>query len=70
MTELTQEEVDAAFLKIKLAWDKVVEESGMTEDEFIAADTSGCADVYLSRQKELRERVESFGFTAPNLTIH
>jgi len=70
MTELTQEEVDAAFLKIKKAWDKVIEESGMTEDEFIKADTSGCVEYYLSRQKELREQVESVGLKAPDLTIH
>jgi len=70
MTELTQEEVDAAFLKIKLAWDKVIEESGMTEDEFIAADTSGCAKYYLLRQKELMDHVESVGLKAPDLTIH
>ena len=70
MTELTQEEVDAAFLKIKLAWDKVVQESGMTEAEFIEADTTGCAKYYLSRQNELREQVESVGLKAPDLTIH
>jgi len=70
MTELTQEEVDSAFLEIKKAWDKVIEESGMTEEEFIAADTSGCCEYYLSRQKELREQVESVGLKAPDLTIH
>ena len=70
MNELTQEEVDSAFLKIKNAWDKVVEESGMTEAEFIDADTSGCVEYYLSRQKELREQVESVGLNAPDLTIH
>jgi len=70
MTELTQEEVDAAFLKIKLAWDKVIEESGMPEAEFIAADTTGCVEYYLSRQKELREQVESVGLKDPDLTIH
>jgi len=70
MTELTQEEVDSEFLKIKKAWDKVVEESGMTENEFIEADTSGCVEYYLSRQKQLIEQVESVGLKAPDLTIH
>ena len=70
MTELAQEEVDSAFLKIKKAWDKVIEESGLTEDEFIKADTSGCVEYYLSRQKQLREQVESVGLKAPDLTIH
>jgi len=70
MTELTQEEVDSAFLKIKKSWDKVVEESGMTEAEFINADTSGCVQYYLLRQEELREQVESVGLKAPDLTIH
>jgi len=70
MTELTQEEVDSAFLKIKKAWDKVVEESDLTETEFIAADTTGCVEYYLSRQKELRAQVESVGLKAPDLTIH
>ena len=70
MTELTQEEVDSAFLKIKKAWDKVVEESGMSEAEFIEADTTGCVAYYLSRDKKLREKVESVGLKAPDLTIH
>jgi len=70
MTELTQEEVDSAFLKIKKAWDKVVEESGMSEAEFIAADTTGCAGYYLSRQNQLIEQVESVGLKVPDLTIH
>jgi len=70
MTELTQEEVDAAFLKIKKAWDKVIEESGMTHDEFISTDTTGCAEYYLLKNKELREHAENLGLKAPDLTIH
>ena len=42
----------------------------MTEAEFINADTSGCVEYYLSRQKELRDQVESVGLKAPDLTIH
>ena len=48
----------------------MIEESGMTEFEFIEADTTGCAEYYVSRQKELREQVESVGLKAPDMTIH
>lgn len=46
---MTQEEANQAFEEIKKAWDKVVKESGQTEQMFIALDKTGKAANFLHR---------------------
>ena len=65
MTEqLTQESINKAFDEFKCLWDEKVKDSGESESMFIAL---GKGTEMLAYYQEVKEHVESKGFTMPEL---
>lgn len=63
---LTQAAVDAVFSDIKAHWDRMVAESGRTEQMFLALGGPEVSD-FLAHYQLAKEHVESLGLAMPTL---
>lgn len=64
--KLTQADVDDTFIDIKVAWDKLVKESGRSESMFIAMGGE-IVSHFLYNYQVAKEHVESQGLVMPVL---
>jgi hypothetical protein len=62
---MNQDDVNNAFIPLKTEWDRMVAESGKTEQMFIATETS--ASIFLSQYADARTAVEANGLIMPEL---